>query len=884
VPSIIELLGQGQAPGSHFYLVPLHAAIEAIGAVTALLLSHLLRLSEYQPQRGYVLWARCALISMGTLDLFHSVALPGEDFVWLRSMATLTGGMLFALVWMPERSSRTKIAPVLPWAVLIVSMAIGLASRLFAQILPPMLLTDGFTRTATRLNVLGGGLFLAASVWFFRAYLTHKRRRDDILFALLCLLFGSAGMVFCFSRLWDMEWWLWHILRSSAYVLATFYVFEIIHLPAKKLQISEERYKRLVDNSPDLIYIFSSKRGGIYYSQRVSDYLGYSPEELVNNSFIWHDSIHPEDLPAVDSLIKEFYRGQTYEIEYRMKDRQGNWHWFLDRFIRQSREDDEIIIEGMASDITKRKQAEDAQFSYRSFLESLERVDQAIRQAESLEDMLTAVLDTCSSIFGCDRAWLIYPCDPEAPSWSVRMEKTRPRYPGALAIGKDFPTTPEVREVFLEILNSGSPVVYDPVSGHPLPQVSRQFSVQSQIQTAVYPKMGKPWAFGMHQCSYARIWNEKDVRLFTEVARRIADGLSSLLFLKDLRESERMLREAQGIAELGHYNNDLLAGTWTCSETLERLFGIGPDYEKTVEGWLKLVHPEHLDEIRHYYSDHMLKQGLPFNKEYRIVRANDHAVRWVHGVGRLEYDAAGRPIRMFGTIQDVTAQKKTEEALRRHAETQRTLLLEVNHRVKNNLMVIISMLHMEEDRARETGQGVILPLLHDIQGRIEGLLTVHSMLSSATWKPLKLDLLCEQIARGVIKSSGKEVMLSVSPSDVLIDSDQAHNLTIVLNELATNSLKHAIPAATQPRIDIVVSEVDEMVSLIFRDNGPGFPPNIISGNYTWSGIGIKLIIGIVEKSLRGNIFFGNENGAATHIQFAKTTKTDREGPWSSRKT
>ncbi|MDM8525845.1 transporter substrate-binding domain-containing protein [Desulfococcaceae bacterium HSG8] len=125
------------------------------------------------------------------------------------------------------------------------------------------------------------------------------------------------------------------------------------------LQKSEERYRRLVEGSPDIIYIFSSKRGGVYWSPRVEIILGYSPDEILKNPFLWHDSIHPDDLGRVDKAIEEDEKGKGLDIEYRIKDISGNWHWFHDRFIGKYKEGNEIIIEGLATDITSRKTTEE---------------------------------------------------------------------------------------------------------------------------------------------------------------------------------------------------------------------------------------------------------------------------------------------------------------------------------------------------------------------------------------------------------------------------------------------------------------------------------------------------------------------------------------------
>ena len=124
------------------------------------------------------------------------------------------------------------------------------------------------------------------------------------------------------------------------------------------LKESEARYRRLLKNLPEIIYSFSIKAGGIYYSPRVMNILGYSPEYLSEHPSLWHDSIHPDDLDMVDKAITELQNGNNFDLEYRIHDANGDWHWFHDRNIVIQEEKGEIVIDGIATDDTKYKQNE----------------------------------------------------------------------------------------------------------------------------------------------------------------------------------------------------------------------------------------------------------------------------------------------------------------------------------------------------------------------------------------------------------------------------------------------------------------------------------------------------------------------------------------------
>jgi PAS domain S-box-containing protein len=124
------------------------------------------------------------------------------------------------------------------------------------------------------------------------------------------------------------------------------------------------------------------------------------------------------------------------------------------------------------------------------------------------------------------------------------MERTKPEYPGALALKEDVPTDPQVVELFKILLASNAPVGFGPGSEYPAPsEIAQRFGFKSQLTIAIYPKIGKPWVFGVHQCSYPRVWTQDERKLFKEIGWRITDGLSGLLIYRELQDSEEKYRE-----------------------------------------------------------------------------------------------------------------------------------------------------------------------------------------------------------------------------------------------------------------------------------------------------------------------------------------------------
>jgi PAS domain S-box-containing protein len=123
------------------------------------------------------------------------------------------------------------------------------------------------------------------------------------------------------------------------------------------------------------------------------------------------------------------------------------------------------------------------------------------------------------------------------------------------------------------------------------------------------------------------------------------------------------LRESQTIAGVGSYVLDIRSGLWKSSDVLDQIFGIDETYIRSIKGWEALIHPDYRMEMSGYLLNKVIGNRINFDKEYLIIRQNDHAERWVHGLGRVELDNKNFALKMIGTIQDITERKKNDDIL-----------------------------------------------------------------------------------------------------------------------------------------------------------------------------------------------------------------------------
>ena len=283
----------------------------------------------------------------------------------------------------------------------------------------------------------------------------------------------------------------------------------------------------------------------IHSSDEHSRLYGFDPEQGIPSFEEFRQRVYPKDRAGwTEALRKGIEQAAKVEGEFRVAPPQGPLRYLgaMVHPVFNIRGEPEEFVATVV-DVTKRKRDEREHRAQLAFLESLDAIDRAIQGTNDLEQMMGDVLDTALENFRCDRAWLVYPCDPEADSYRVWLERTRPEHVGDFEGGLNIQNLPEAASVFRTVLASNGPVRFDPESEarfQSSPQTAR-FSIKSMIAMAVYPKVDKPYMFGLHQCSYPRVWAPHEEHLFHEIGRRLADALNTLLMFRNLRESQRQL-------------------------------------------------------------------------------------------------------------------------------------------------------------------------------------------------------------------------------------------------------------------------------------------------------------------------------------------------------
>lgn len=204
---------------------------------------------------------------------------------------------------------------------------------------------------------------------------------------------------------------------------------------------------------------------------------------------------------------------------------------------------------------------------------------------------------------------------------------------------------------------------------------------------------------------------------------------------------------------------------------------------------------------------------------------------------------------------------------RDEASRKEALLHELSHRARNNLASIMGLLYTEARQAGQGGSPDPVALAYDIARRVQGLVTVHDLLSDHDWQSLPIDSLMRAIIDGPVRMapSSHPVVATVAPSPVLVTPNQANTLALVVNELATNSLKHALRRGQTTHISVTTVREGADIVVYYRDDGDGYPEEVLAGSS--HGTGLQLTRSMVRQQLRGELSLHNEGGALAVIRF-----------------
>jgi PAS domain S-box-containing protein len=410
------------------------------------------------------------------------------------------------------------------------------------------------------------------------------------------------------------------------------------------LRLSEERFRLAMRGANDGLWDWNLDTGAMYYSPRWKSMLGYAEDELEDHPDTWKRLLHPDDLEPTLAAVRALLEGrtETFETEYRLRHKAGHFLTLLSRaFLLRDGGGEPARLVGTHVDITERKRAESRNLE---LTRALERHNAELAAERSY---WRAVIEGIA-----DEVWL---SDAQGRMSLVNL-------PAETRMGLEEFSGKSVEEVLtaVEILDpDGTP---RPKDRAPLLRALRGETVRGE-EIMRHRETGQR-RHRQFSCAPTR----NALGEITGAVAIVRDITEAKAVETALRESEARLSLALAASRMGVWEWDVRTDAVFWSPQCHELFGLDQgSFGGTRADFARFLHPEDADRLM-AEVDRALTERTVYSAEFRIVRP-DGAIRWLSNLGRADYDAAGRPLRLVGTVRDITERVRAEAALQDSEQT-----------------------------------------------------------------------------------------------------------------------------------------------------------------------------------------------------------------------
>ncbi|HWQ50004.1 MAG TPA: PocR ligand-binding domain-containing protein [Methanosarcina sp.] len=352
-----------------------------------------------------------------------------------------------------------------------------------------------------------------------------------------------------------------------------------------------------------------------------------------------------------------------------------------------------------------------------------------------------------------------------------------------------------------------------------------------------------------------------------------------------LKESEERLADSQKTAHIGNWDWNIATNDEYWSDELYHIFGLDPQLELNHNTFLSRIHPDDFNYVNNSINEAL--NGKSYYINYRIILP-DGEERIIYSEGEVLFDEKHKPVRMRGIVQDITERKKAEEAL---ANIEIARKKEIHHRIKNNLQVISSLLDLQAEQFRNRNDikdSEVLEAFRESQDRVISMALIHEELyKGEEFETLNFSPYIEELANTLFQTyslGDTEIRLNMDlEENFFFDMDIAVPLGMIINELVSNSLKHAFPDREKGEIRIKLSrdENEECAKsiteackrtnfiLTVSDDGVGIPENLKIEDL--DSLGFQLVTSLVDQ-LDGEFELKRNNGTEFTTRFTVIEK------------
>lgn len=288
---------------------------------------------------------------------------------------------------------------------------------------------------------------------------------------------------------------------------------------------------------------------------------------------------------------------------------------------------------------------------------------------------------------------------------------------------------------------------------------------------------------------------------------------------KKIIDNERRLQQAESLAKLGSWELDIVNNELHWSDQIYRIFDTTPQsFGATYEEFLSFIHPEDRDLIDQAYK-RSVETKTPYGPITHRLIMRDGNIKFVEERGYTEYDDDGNPTRSVGVVQDIT-ERVLGEKTKAELKEKEILLKEIYHRVKNNLQLVSSLISIQESQIEDEE---VKNLFVTCRNRISTISLIHEQLyRSKNLANIRIRQHLHELINNIATSlhTKGEIKFDVHVVNATIPMNEAVSYGLILNEIITNSFKHAFDEKGGT-ISIDINRKGKRWTIMVKDNGKG---------------------------------------------------------------
>ncbi len=592
------------------------------------------------------------------------------------------------------------------------------------------------------------------------------------------------------------------------------------------LRESEKRFRMLINNSTDLIRILDGEKRIIFDSPSSKRILGYSEGYFIGKSPL--EFIHPEDVKRVKKDLQEVYENRNLGVPTEFRIKRANGEYIPVESISQNLTDvpgiNGIVV--TTHPIIERKKAENIlQF-----------------QANILNDVRDCVI--------------VHDLQGKIIYWNKGAESIY-GYLEEEMIGRNIKTL---------YLN--------------MDQNQFTLDLEELMKTGEY---NGEWEGRRKDSSIVCV----DIRetIMHDVNGKIIGIIGVSKDISERKKAEKQIKRSEA------YYRTIFENTGTATIIVEEdttISLVNAEFEKLcgyskerIEGkktWKEFVYDPYMEKMEEYHNIRRINPNLaPRNYEFELIDRYGNIKDIFTTVAMI----SGTHKSLISLL-DITDNKRAENKIKESLKEKEVLIKEIHHRVKNNLQIISSLLNLQ---TRYVEGEETINILKESQNRVKTMAMVHEKLYQSTnLKNINFKDYIENLVSGLFYSYGVKkgiIEPQVHVDDLKMDIDTAIPCGLIINELVTNSIKHAFPDQTNeihsPEnrkwiIKVELKRLKGKLELIVADNGIGLPEDIDMGNI--ETLGLKMV-NILVNQLNGTLKLDKTDGTEFKIIFNELNYEER---------